>query len=432
MQVSVETTSGLERRMTMGVEASQIDGEIKNRLQQIAKTQRINGFRPGKVPVSFIQKRYGKAVRQEVTQELMQRKFFESIQAEKITPAGYPRFEEVTNESGKDLEFAAIFEVYPEIEVNDLAELKIEKQTCEVADKDLDGMLETLQKQKGTWKKVRRKPKKQDQVKIDFVGKIDGEEFEGGSATDYPLVLGSDSMIPGFEKQLIGAPRDEKVEVSVTFPEDYHAENLRGKEAVFDVTINDVLGLELPKIDDEFAKEFGQESVDELKEEVKKNMQRELKSVLRQKNKAAALDALLEANSIDLPQAMVSQEIEHMRRQAQQQFAQGRDIKDLPELPASMFEEQAKKRVSLGLLVGEIIKSESLEADGEKVREAIEELASAYEQPEEVVNWYYNNDQQLKEVEAMVLEDQVVETILAKAKVKSKKAKFDDIMKQNG
>ncbi len=432
MQVSVETTSGLERRMTMGVEASQIDGEVKSRLQHIAKTQRINGFRPGKVPVSFIQKRYGNAVRQEVTQELMQRKFFEAIQAEKITPAGFPRFEEVTNESGKDLEFAAVFEVYPEVEVSDLTKLKVEKQACEVEDKDLDNMLETLQKQKGEWKNVRRKPKKGDQVKIDFVGKIDGEAFEGGSATDYPLVLGSDSMIPGFEKQLIGVKKGESAEVTVTFPEDYHAENLKGKEAVFDVTVNEVLGLSLPDLDDEFAKEFGQDSVDALKEEVKKNMARELKSVLRQKNKAAVLDTLLEANEIDLPQAMVNQEIEQMRRQAQQQFAQGRDIKDLPELPASMFEAQAKKRVSLGLLVGEIIKQEKLEADGEKVREAIEEIASAYEQPEEVVNWYYNNEQQLKEVEAMVLEDQVVETILTKAKVKEKSAKFDEIMKQNG
>jgi trigger factor len=430
MQVSVETTSGLERRVTLGVDAKEIDGEINKRLQHLARTQKMNGFRPGKVPVKFIQKRFGSAVRQEVTQEIMQRNFFQAIQQEKINPAGYPRFEEVTNEAGKDLEFAAIFEVYPEIKVNDCSKLKIEKASAEVTDKDLDNMLSTLQKQKGEWKKVRRKPRKEDQVIIDFVGSIDGEEFDGGKGENHPLVLGSNTMIPGFEDQLIGAKKGEEIDVTVTFPETYQVEALRNKEAVFKVTITDVLGLALPDLTDEFATEFGQETVDELKAEVRKNMERELKNVLRQKNKSAVLDALREANEVDIPSAMLTQEIDAMRRQAQQQFAQGGDASKLPELPASMFEEQAKKRVALGLLVGEIIKSEEIEVDGDKVREAVDELASAYEEPSEVVNWYYNNENQLKEVEAMVLEDQVVESILSKAKVKEVNTAFDKVMNQ--
>jgi trigger factor len=430
MQVSVETTSGLERRVTLGVDAKEIDGEINKRLQHLARTQKMNGFRPGKVPVKFIQKRFGSAVRQEVTQEIMQRNFFQAIQQEKINPAGYPRFEEVTNEAGKDLEFAAIFEVYPEIKVNDCTKLKIEKASAEVTDKDLDNMLNTLQKQKGEWKKVRRKPRKEDQVIIDFVGSVDGEEFEGGKGENHPLVLGSNTMIPGFEDQLIGAKKGEEIDVTVTFPETYQVEALRNKEAVFKVTVNDVLGLALPDLTDEFATDFGQESVDDLKAEVRKNMERELKNVLRQKNKSAVLDALREANEVDIPSAMLTQEVDAMRRQAQQQFAQGGDVSKLPELPASMFEEQAKKRVALGLLVGEIIKSEEIEVDGEKVREAVDELASAYEEPTEVVNWYYNNENQLKEVEAMVLEDQVVDSILSKAKVKEVKTAFDKVMNQ--
>ncbi len=259
MQVSVETTQGLERRLTITVPADTVDSAVKSRLQQLAKTQRINGFRPGKVPVNVIKKRFGQAVRQEVAGDVMQQNFYQAVIQEKIQPAGMPKFELTKDEDGQDLEFTASFEVYPEVEVKGVSDIEIEKPVVEITDEDLDNMMETLQKQHATWKEVKRKAKKDDKVIIDFVGSIDGEEFEGGKAEDFALELGKDRMIPGFEKPLVGAKAGEEVTIEVTFPEDYHAENLKGKDAVFQTTVKKVEGLDLPKVDDEFAKLFGVE-----------------------------------------------------------------------------------------------------------------------------------------------------------------------------
>ena len=283
MQVSVETTQGLERRLTITVPADTVDSAVKSRLQQLAKTQRINGFRPGKVPVNVIKKRFGQAVRQEVAGDVMQQNFYQAVIQEKIQPAGMPKFELTKDEDGQDLEFTASFEVYPEVEVKGVSDIEIEKPVVEITDEDLDNMMETLQKQHATWKEVKRKAKKDDKVIIDFVGSIDGEEFEGGKAEDFALELGKDRMIPGFEKPLVGAKAGEEVTIEVTFPEDYHAENLKGKDAVFQTTVKKVEGLNLPKVDEEFAKLFGVEEggVDALKAEVRKNMQRELNQTLK-------------------------------------------------------------------------------------------------------------------------------------------------------
>ena len=274
MQVSVETTQGLERRLTISVPADAVDSAVKSRLQQLAKTQRINGFRPGKVPVSVIKKRFGQAVRQEVAGDVMQQNFYQAIVQEKIQPAGMPKFELTKDEDGQDLEFVASFEVYPEVEVKGVSDIEIEKPVVDITDEDLDNMMETLQKQHASWKEVKRKAKKDDKVIIDFVGTVDGEEFEGGKAEDFALELGQGRMIPGFEKPLVGAKAGEEVTIEVTFPEDYHAENLKGKEAVFQATVKKVEGQSLPKVDEEFAKLFGVEEggVDALKAEVRKNM----------------------------------------------------------------------------------------------------------------------------------------------------------------
>lgn len=434
MQVSVETTQGLERKLTISVPADKIDVEVKNRLRQIAKTQRINGFRPGKVPPSVIQKRYGASVRQEIAGEVMQRNFVEAIIAEKINPAGRPSFVAKSNEVGKDLEFEATFEIYPEVEVKGVEKISVERPTVEVTDKDLDEMFVTLQKQHQTWKENKRKTKKGDKLSIDFLGRIDGEEFEGGKAEGFELELGAGRMIPGFEKDIIGMKVGEEKTITVTFPEDYHAENLKGKEAEFDIKVNKTEGPVLPKIDDDFAKLFGVEEggVDKLREEVRQNMTRELNQAVKAKVKEQVIEGLLEANDIDLPSALVAQEVDVLRQQAMKRFEGQMDPKNMPELPADMFEEQAKRRVKVGLLLGEVIKSNELKVDEAKVTELIESAASAYEDPQEVIEYYKTNKEMNQQMQNVALEEQAVEVLVASAKVKNKKSTFQAVMNPEG
>jgi trigger factor len=430
MQVSVETTQGLERRLTISVPAEKVDVEVKNRLRQLAKTQRINGFRPGKVPPSVIQKRYGKAVREEITGELMQRNFVEAIIAEKINPAGRPNFVAKSNEDGQPFEFEATFEVYPEVEIKDLEKIAVERQVAEVTDADIDEMFVTLQNQHKTWKENKRKTKKGDKLTIDFLGRVDGEEFEGGKAENFELELGSGRMIPGFEKEITGMKVGEEQTIKVTFPEDYHAENLKGKEAEFDIKVNKTEGPVLPEVDDEFAKLFGVEEggVEALREEVAKNMNRELTQAIKAKVKEQAIEGLLENNDVELPAALVAQEVDVLRQQALQRFGGQMDPKNLPQLPAEMFEEQAKRRVKVGLLLGEIIKVNELKVDEAKVTELIETAASAYEDPQEVIEYYKSNQEMNQQMQNVALEEQAVEFVIEKAKVTEKKAGFQEIM----
>nr|WP_136250170.1 trigger factor [Ningiella ruwaisensis] len=430
MQVSVETTQGLERRLTITVPAESVDSAVKARLQQLAKTQRINGFRPGKVPVSVIKKRFGKAVRQEVAGDVMQRHFYEAIMQEKINPAGMPSFDLTKDEDGQDLEFAATFEIYPEIEVKGVSEIEVEKPVVEIKAKDLNDMMKTLQKQHATFKEVKRKAKEGDKVTIDFVGTIDGEEFDGGKAEDFPLELGKGQMIPGFEDPLVGAKTGDEVVAKVTFPEDYHAEALKGKDAEFKITVKKVDGLDLPKVDDEFAKLFGVEEggVEALKEEVKKNMQRELDQTLKSKLKENVIAGLLEKNSLDLPAALVEQEVNALREQAKQRFAQQGQQANMPELPADLFTDNAKRRVSVGLLLGEIIKQKELKVDEARVDALIEQTASAYEDPSEVIEYYKNNQELLQQIQNLALEEQAIDAILEEANVTEVKKSFDEVM----
>jgi trigger factor len=434
MQVSVETTQGLERRISISVPAESVDVEVKNRLRHIAKTQRINGFRPGKVPPSVIQKRYGQSVRQEVAGELMQRNFVDAIVAEKMNPAGRPNFVAKSNEEGKALEFEATFEVYPEIELSGLDAIKVEQPKVEVTDKDIDEMFVTLQNQHKTWKENKRKTKKGDKLTIDFTGKIDGEEFEGGKAEAFELELGASRMIPGFETDIIGMKVGEEKTITVTFPEDYHAENLKGKEAQFDIVVNKTEGPVVPTIDDEFAKLFGVEDggVEALRDEVSKNMTRELTQAVKAKVKEQVIEGLLEAHDVEIPAALIGQEVEVLRKQAMQRFADQMDPANMPELPSDMFEEQAKKRVNTGLLLGEVIKVNELKVDENKVNELIASAASAYEDPKEVIEYYASNKELNQQMQNVALEEQAVEMLLASAKVKEKKASFQDIMNPEG
>ncbi|WP_296045283.1 trigger factor [uncultured Alteromonas sp.] len=430
MQVSVETTQGLERRLTITVPAESVDNAVKSRLQQLAKTQRINGFRPGKVPVSVIKKRYGQAVRQEVAGDVMQQNFYQAIVQEKINPAGMPSFELTKDQDGEDLEFVAKFEIYPEVEVKGVDEIEIEKTVVDIADEDLDNMLETLQKQHGEWKEVKRKARKDDRIVMDFVGTIDGEEFDGGKAEDFTLELGKDRMIPGFEKPLVGAKKDEEVIVDVTFPEDYHAEALKGKAAQFTVNVKKVEGMSLPKVDEEFAKLFGIEDgdVEALKAEVRKNMERELSQTLKTQLKEEVIAKLLEKNEIDLPAALVDQEVNALREQAKQRFSQQGGGENLPDLPADLFKDNAQRRVSIGLLLGEIIKQNELKADQEKVDSLIETMASAYEDPQEVVDYYKNNQELMQQMQNVALEEQAIEWVVDQAKVTEVNKPFDEVM----
>ena len=434
MQVSVETTQGLERRLTISVPAETVDVEVNNRLRQVSKTQRINGFRPGKVPPSVIQKRYGKSVRQEVAGEIMQRSFVDAIVAEKINPAGRPSFVAKSNEDGKELKFEATFEVYPEVELKDLEKITVERPDVEVTDTDLDEMFETLQKQHQTWKENKRKTKKGDKLTLDFTGRIDGEEFEGGKAEAFELELGAGRMIPGFETEITGMKVGDEKTIKVTFPEDYHAENLKGKEAEFDIVVHKTEGSVLPTVDDEFAKLFGVEEggVDALREEVSKNMSRELTQAVKVKVKNQVLEGLLAGHEVGLPSALVAQEVDVLRQQAMQRFQGQMDPKNLPELPSEMFKEQAERRVKIGLLLGEVIKVNELKVNDAKVDELIATAASAYEDPKEVIEYYANNKELMQQMQNVALEEQAVEFLVEKAKVENKKASFKDIMNPEG
>lgn len=432
MQVSIETTSGLERRLTVNLPAEVVDKEVDKRLQQAAKTVRINGFRKGKVPMKVVRQRFGAGVRQEVLGEVMSRSFYDAVQKEQVKPAGQPSIDAKNVTPGENLEYVATFEVYPEVTLTDLAEVEVERPKAEVTDADVENMIDVLRKQQSGWKETKRKAQKGDRVTIDFVGRKDGEEFEGGKAEGQQLVLGSGSMIPGFEDGIIGMKPGEEKEVEVTFPEDYQAENLAGAEAVFTIKVTGSEKPELPELNDEFFAAYGVEEGGEEKfrEEVRGNMQRELKNAALNKVKTQVMDQLFEKHEVEIPAALVQGEVQTLRGQMIQQF--GGQIK--PEdaarmLPDTMFEDQAKRRVVLGLVVGEIVKENKLSVDGDRVKAKVEELASTYQQPEEVVEYYFNNRELLAGVESVVLEDQVVDFVLDKAKVSEVESTYDDVIK---
>ncbi|GIU30237.1 trigger factor [Shewanella colwelliana] len=427
MQVSVETTQGLERRLTISVPAEQIENTVKEALKSEAKRARIPGFRPGKVPVSVINKRYGNAIRQDITGEVMQRNFVEAIIAEKLNPAGAPTF--VPGETdAENFQFVATFEIYPEVELKGLEAIEVEQPKAEVTDADVDAMIDTLRKQHATFEAVERAAADGDKAKIDFVGSIDGEEFEGGKAEDFELQLGSGRMIPGFESGVEGHKAGEEFEIDVTFPEDYHAENLKGKVAKFAITLKEVQAANLPEVNDEFAKLFGvvDGGLEALKTEITKNMTRELEQALKANVKEQVLNGLLAQNEIELPKALIDGEVNVLRQQAMQRF--GDQAANMPELPADLFTEQAERRVKVGLLLGEVIKTNELKAEDERVQALIASMASAYEDPSEVVEYYNSNQEMMQNMRNVALEEQAVEALLNSAKVTEKDVNFEEFM----
>ena len=430
MQVSIESSTGLERQLKIGVPAEKIDQEVTNRLQKATKTVSIKGFRKGKVPLKVVKQHYGKGVRQEVVGEIVNSSFYEAIQQEDLKPVGQPQINDLSDKEGQDLEFMAVFEVFPEVTLKPLTKVKLDRPVSEVTEADVEKMIEQLRNQQSSFKVGKKKAKDGHQVNIDYVGTRDGEEFDGGKAEGQDLVLGSNSMIPGFEKGLEGLSAGDETVLKLSFPDDYQAEELKGAAVEFAVKVNSVASKALAKMDDEFFKLFGVESGGEAKfrEDVLDNMERELRNAIRTKVKNRVMNQLFELNSVELPSALVANEINQLKQQMVQQFGGGQQI-DLSMLPDEMFKEKAERRAALGVIVSEIVKVEELSPDEDQVRARVDEIASTYEQPKEVVDYYYSKPELLSSVEGVVLEDQVTELVLAKAKIKEQTLAYEDAIK---
>jgi len=430
MQVSLETTSGLERRMHITVPSNEFEGQVEAKLKQTAGQVRLKGFRPGKVPMKEVNRRFGAGIRQEVSSEMMESSYREAIIKEEVSPAGSPQIEDIKIEQGQDLEFTAVFEVFPEIALADFSGIEVAKPEADVTEADIEKMIETLREQRKVFEAVDRAAQNDDKLNIDFEGFIDGEAFEGGKAEGSDLVIGSGSMIPGFEDGLIGAKAGEDTELNVTFPEDYQSSDLAGKDALFKVKVNSVLEAKLPELDESLFEQFGvtEGGLDAFKTEVTANMEKELKAAIATKVKNQVLDGLAETNDVLVPQALIDSEIDRMRREAVQQFGGQQQI-DPSILPAEMFQDQASKRVVLGLLVNAIVEEKSLSADADLVKEKITEMASSYEEPEQVINYYYSNEEQLNQIQNLVLEEQVIETVIAEAVVTTESMGYEEAIK---
>lgn len=430
MQVSVETTQGLGRRVTITVPAADIEKAVNSELVNAAKKVRVDGFRKGKVPMNIVKQRYGASVMQDILGDVMQRNFINAIVEQKINPTGAPSYKPEMLEGGKDFVYSVEFEVYPEIELKGLETLEVEKPVVSVKDDDLENMLDTLRKQQAEWKKVAEAAVSDSRITINFTGSIDGEEFESGKAEDFVLAMGEARMIPGFEDGIVGHKAGEEFDIEVSFPEDYHAEDLKGKAAKFSIVLKKVEQRELPEFTEEFIKRFGiaDGTLDGLRAEVRKNMERELKNAIRNRIKAQVLDGLVNANEIEVPAAVVDGEIDVLRRQAGQRF--GGNEQQAMKLPRALFEEQAKRRVVIGLLLVEVISTNGLKADEERVKTLIEEMASVYEDPSEVIEYYRKNNELMNSVRNLALEEQAVEKILELAKVTEKKTNFTELMNQ--
>ena len=430
MQVSIEKTSGLERRLTVGVAAEEVDDKVTAKLQESAKTVRLAGFRPGKVPLKVVRQRFGAGIRQEIVGEVISRSFYEAITQEDVRPAGQPDIEPVKDEAGQDLEYIATFEVYPEIELKDFSSISISRPVAEIADDDVNNVIESIRKQKATWVEVERPAADADQVNIDYTGTRDEEAFEGGEAEASELVLGSGRMVPGFEDAIIGMSASEEKTVPLTFPEDYQADDLKGAEVEFKIKVNSVSEQQLPELNDELFAQFGvkEGGEDKFREDVRNNMNRELGAATKAKLKSRLFKALTDIHEIEIPKALVTGEIDVLRQQMLSQFGGAQQF-DASIFPDELFSGEAEKRVTLGLLVAEITKAAELEVDGDKVRARIEDMASTYDEPEQVLQYYYSNEQALNGVQSAILEDQVVEYLVEQAQVSDEPVSYEDALK---
>ncbi|VAX13214.1 Cell division trigger factor [hydrothermal vent metagenome] len=432
MQVSVETTSGLERRLTVAIEEARIAQAVESKLKEMAHTVKIKGFRPGKVPLKVVKQQYGGQVREDVVNEVLQSTFYEALSQENLHPAGAPAFSTRESTPGAGLEYTATFEVYPEIQLGSLAEQKIEKPSVEIAETDIDNMIDRIRRQHMSWEVSDAPAANGDQLNIDFKGTIDGEAFDGGEGKGMSIELGSGRMITGFEDGLVGAEKDADIILDLQFPDDYQATGLAGKAVQFAVHVNSVEKAVLPDVDEAFAKKMGVESgdIELLRKDVLENMELELAKQLKTKLKEKVMDMLVDVNKIDIPKSLIENEAEALRNQMVQNLSnQGLSKTDVNALGTDMFVEQAERRVRLGLIMNEIVKENSINVEAENIRALVEEIARPYEQPDEVVKWYYADKRRLSEIESLALEEQVVEWAVEQAEVVETKATFDEIMK---
>jgi trigger factor len=422
MQVSIENTSNLGRRIKVTVPADRVEQEFSSRIKRLSGQVKLPGFRPGKVPAKVVEQKYGKQVMNELATDLIQSTFQEAVGQESLRPAGGPKIEPVKPERGKELEYTAEFEVYPEISKPDLEGVALKQPTCEVTDEDIDRTIDTLRKQRAVWADVDRAAKNGDQVIIDFVGKIDGEAFAGGEAKDYSLELGTRSFIEGFEEGLVGSKAGDEKSIDLKFPDNYPAEHLKGKAATFHVHVKAVKESSLPDLDEDFVKGLGVEEggIEKFRQEVRANLEREMKQRLRSMLSARVVDALLERNPLEIPEALIMEEL----GRAQQVAAQaGRTMTK----PTEADREAAQRRVATSLIFAEVMQKEGLQADSERVQAQVDEMAAEYDNPDEFKKWLFSEPSRLREIQGLVLEEKIVETLLDKAKVTDEAISFKEL-----
>ena len=432
MSVTLETLENLERKVTLSLPWSSINAECDKRLKQTARKARIDGFRPGKAPLSMIQSMYGAGIQNDVMNELAQKVFFDTAVAEGWKIAGIPRLEGVEGQDDKEnFLFSGVFEVFPEVKVGDLSGREVEKVTASVGDAEVEKTIDILRQQRTRFNHTERAAKDGDRVIIDFAGKIDGEAFAGGSAENYAFVLGQGQMLPEFEAGVNGLKEGESKDVEVNFPEDYHGKEVAGKTAVFTITVRNVAEPVLPEVDEVFAKALGiaDGNIETMRAEVKKNVEREVKRRVDSQNKEAAMEALLAVSELQVPNALINEEAERLAAEMKQNFInQGMaDAKNL-DLPADMFKEQAERRVKLGLILAEVVQANGLEPSKEQIDAVIADFAESYEDPQEVIDWYHADNSRLQGPTSLAVEANVTDFVLGKAKVTEKALSFDEVM----
>lgn len=429
-EAAIETGSALERRIDMTVVLADIEKDVAQRLQQMSRTVKMAGFRPGKVPMKMVAQQYGSQARSEAIGAAVEKAYGEKVREQNLRVAGYPRIEPKADAGQGQLGFTAIFEVYPEVTLADISGQSIEKPTLTVTDAEVDKTLEVLRKQRVTYEATDRASEKEDRLVIDFVGRKNGEEFPGGKATDYNVMVGGGMMLPDFEAQMIGVKAGETKTFDVSFPADYQAAELAGATVQFEMTVKKVEAHRVPEIDAEFARQLGVADGDiaKMRVDVRANLEREVKKRLLGKVKEQVMDALLKVNPIEVPKALVAMESEQMAEAAKRDMEQrGMGMKNIP-VEASWFTEQATRRVKLGLLLAELVKAKDLHVKPEQVRAIVDEFSETFEDPKEVVRWYYSQPQRLAEAEALALENNVVDWVLANAKVTETPIAFDALM----
>ena len=432
---SVETLGALQRRLNAFIPQQQVRGEVEARIKRLGRTAKVHGFRPGKVPFKILEQQYGAQVHQEVLGDVLQRSFAEEVRANSLRVAGYPNFElKAADPAAAQIEYSATFEVYPEVVVGDVGAENLERVTYALSDADVDSTITTLRKQRAVFEAADRAAQNDDQVRIDFSGKLGGVVFEGGEATDFSVVLGQGRMLADFENAIVGMKAGETKSFDMTFPEDYHGKDVAGKQVTFTITLHAVEAPRLPELDAELAKSLGVEDgdVNKLKAEIRDNLGRETERRIKARNKNNVMDLLLKVCQLEIPGALLDSEVQNLMGQAMQEMQErGMKIPQGMSLPPDMFVERAQKRVKLGLILAEVVKQHNLGAKPEQVKALVQDYAQSFEHPEEVVKWHYSDPARLHEAEAMVLEDNVVAWVTGAAKVSEKALEFSELMGSN-